>query len=115
MYIFGRDVLLKIEGYNYRNGEPTDFRDPVTFFVNIVYPNTRPFLNSDAFAFSSKEKSSLNSYIYNLSREREMFIAKRHVMMAAIFNWTACQPMRNQQQPYICKYKAPIYTLYSRL
>jgi hypothetical protein len=46
MYIFGRDVLLKIEGYNYRNGEPTDFRDPVTFFVNIVYPNTRPFLNS---------------------------------------------------------------------
>ena len=45
MYIFGRDVLLKIEGYNYRNGEPTDFRDPVTFFVNIVYPNTRPFLN----------------------------------------------------------------------
>ncbi len=48
MYIFGRDVLLKIEGYNYRNGEPTDFRDPVTFFVNIVYPNTRPFLNSDA-------------------------------------------------------------------
>jgi hypothetical protein len=48
MYIFGRDVLLKIEGYNYRNGEPTDFRDPVTFFVNIVYPNTRPFLNSVA-------------------------------------------------------------------
>jgi hypothetical protein len=46
MYIFGRDVLLKIEGYNYRNGVPTDFRDPVTFFVNIVYPNTRPFLNS---------------------------------------------------------------------
>jgi hypothetical protein len=49
MYIFGRDVLLKIEGYNYRNGEPTDFRDPVTFFVNIVYPNTRPFLNSVPF------------------------------------------------------------------
>ena len=48
MYIFGRDVLLKIEGYNYRNGEPTDFRDPVTFFVNIVYPNTRPFLNSES-------------------------------------------------------------------
>jgi hypothetical protein len=53
MYIFGRDVLLKIEGYNYRNGEPTDFRDPVTFFVNIVYPNTRPFLNSVSSRVSS--------------------------------------------------------------
>ncbi|EFX68083.1 hypothetical protein DAPPUDRAFT_260563 [Daphnia pulex] len=37
MYIFGRDVLLKIEGYNYRNGEPTDFRYTVTIFGRHPY------------------------------------------------------------------------------
>jgi hypothetical protein len=60
MYIFGRDVLLKIEGYNYRNGVPTDFRDPVTFFVNIVYPNTRPFLNSVRAISGGRRDSQIN-------------------------------------------------------
>ncbi len=41
MYISGRDVLLKIEGYNYRNGAPTDFRYLVTIFDNKYLPNKR--------------------------------------------------------------------------
>ncbi len=50
MYIFGRDVLLKIEGYNYRNGEPTDFRYTVTIFGNMYLPIYETFFNSDHYA-----------------------------------------------------------------